>query len=92
MGQPKELAGNGTVTEPESSGEGNKSEAIDENNIGPSPKKSLAFKLAFIGIAASLFVFQLDAMILGIALPVSNDVPLPSAYASTFETDIKVRL
>lgn len=34
-------------------------------------KKSLSFKLAFIGLAASLFVFQLDATCLGIALPVS---------------------
>lgn len=37
----------------------------------PKIKKSLSFKLAFIGIAASLFVFQLDATCLGIALPVS---------------------
>lgn len=34
-------------------------------------KKSSSFKLAFAGIAASLFVFQLDATCLGIALPVS---------------------
>ncbi|KAI0847318.1 MFS general substrate transporter [Daldinia vernicosa] len=33
------------------------------------PKKSLSFKLAFIGLAAILFVFQLDATCLGIALP-----------------------
>lgn len=31
-------------------------------------KKSSSFKLAFMGIAASLFVFQLDATCLGIAL------------------------
>lgn len=37
-------------------------------------KKSLSFKLAFIGIAASLFVFQLDATCLGIALPVSPEM------------------
>jgi hypothetical protein len=36
-------------------------------------KKSRSFKLAFTGIAASLFVFQLDATCLGIALPVSLD-------------------
>lgn len=40
---------------------------IDE----PEQKKSLAFKLAFIGLAATLFVFQMDATALGIALPVS---------------------
>ncbi|KAI2780392.1 MFS general substrate transporter [Daldinia loculata] len=33
------------------------------------PKKSLSFKLAFVGLAAILFVFQLDATCLGIALP-----------------------
>jgi hypothetical protein len=43
------------------------------DDIEPTPKKSLAFKLAFIGLAASLFVFQLDATALGIALPVSNN-------------------
>jgi hypothetical protein len=37
-------------------------------------KKSSSFKLAFIGIAASLFVFQLDATCLGIALPVSLEL------------------
>lgn len=36
--------------------------------------KSLSFKLAFIGLAASLFVFQLDATCLSIALPVSHCV------------------
>lgn len=36
--------------------------------------KSLSFKLAFIGLAASLFVFQLDATCLSIALPVSHGV------------------
>lgn len=40
---------------------------IDE----PKQKKSLAFKLAFTGLAATLFVFQMDATALGIALPVS---------------------
>lgn len=37
-------------------------------------KKSSSFKLAFVGIAASLFVFQLDATCLGIALPVSLEI------------------
>lgn len=40
-------------------------------NTAPTPKKSLSFKLAFAGLAASLFVFQVDATCLGIALPVS---------------------
>ncbi|KOS36439.1 hypothetical protein ACN38_g12813 [Penicillium nordicum] len=35
----------------------------------PTPKKTLSFKLAFVGLAASLFVFQVDATCLGIALP-----------------------
>ncbi|EPE24250.1 MFS general substrate transporter [Glarea lozoyensis ATCC 20868] len=35
----------------------------------PAAKKSLAFKLAFIGLAATGFVFQVDATALGIALP-----------------------
>ncbi|KAM0193868.1 hypothetical protein ACHAPI_007533 [Fusarium lateritium] len=39
---------------------------IDE----PKQKKSMAFKLAFMGLAATLFVFQMDATALGIALPV----------------------
>ncbi|QPC59426.1 hypothetical protein HYE67_001657 [Fusarium culmorum] len=38
-------------------------------------KKSLAFKLSFIGLAAILFVFQIDATALGIALPtIANDL------------------
>ncbi|TQS34237.1 hypothetical protein Golomagni_05387, partial [Golovinomyces magnicellulatus] len=50
-------------------------EANDANNVDPSPKKSFRFWLAFAGIASSLFVFQLDAMILGIALPtIANDL------------------
>ncbi|KAH6954564.1 major facilitator superfamily domain-containing protein [Fusarium avenaceum] len=44
---------------------------IDE----PKQKKSLAFKLAFTGLAATLFVFQMDATALGIALPsIANDL------------------
>ena len=38
----------------------------------PKQKKSMAFKLAFIGLATTLFVFQVDATALGIALPVSQ--------------------
>lgn len=37
-------------------------------------RKSWSFKLAFMGIAASLFVFQLDATCLGIVLPVSLEI------------------
>lgn len=43
-----------------------------DDDVGRTPKKSLSFKLAFIGLAASMFVFQVDATALGIALPVSN--------------------
>lgn len=43
-----------------------------EQDVEPPPKKSLAFKLAFIGLASSCFVFQLDATALGIALPVRH--------------------
>ena len=35
-------------------------------------KKPLSFKLAFIGLAAAVFVFQIDATSLGTALPVSS--------------------
>ncbi|KAF5980670.1 major facilitator superfamily transporter [Fusarium coicis] len=41
----------------------------------PKQKKSVAFKLAFIGLSATLFVFQVDATALGIALPaIANDL------------------
>jgi hypothetical protein len=40
-----------------------------------SPKKSLSFKLAFTGLASTLFVFHLDATCLSIALPVSLEPP-----------------
>ncbi|EGD85213.1 hypothetical protein H112_08944 [Trichophyton rubrum D6] len=46
-----------------------KGERNAANDVETSPKKSLAFKLAFVGLASSLFVFQLDATALGIALP-----------------------
>lgn len=52
-------------------------EQLDVDPTKPTPKKSLSFKLAFIGLAASLFVFQVDATCLGIALPVSY-IPSPS--------------
>ncbi|KAF7894973.1 hypothetical protein EAF00_006787 [Botryotinia globosa] len=44
-------------------------ENVDEAIIEGRPKKPLSFKLAFIGLAASMFVFQMDATSLGIALP-----------------------
>ncbi|KAF5867507.1 putative mfs multidrug transporter protein [Botrytis fragariae] len=43
---------------------------IDEAIIEGKPKKLLSFKLAFTGLAASMFVFQIDATSLGIALPI----------------------
>ncbi|KAK2748879.1 hypothetical protein FQN55_004021 [Onygenales sp. PD_40] len=43
------------------------------DNVEPTPKKSLAFELPFIELAASIFVFQLEATCLSIALPVSNN-------------------
>lgn len=43
---------------------------VEQNSDEPTPK-SLVFKLSFIGLAAAVFVFQLDATCLGIALPVS---------------------
>lgn len=54
-------------------------------NTEPTPKKSLSFKLAFVGLAAILFVFQLDATCLGIALPVSHDTIIPDMYAAWVE-------
>jgi hypothetical protein len=50
---------------------------VEEENgedVEPSGKKSLAFKLAFVGLAATSFVFQVDATALGIALPVSLQI------------------
>ncbi|PWY64729.1 putative MFS transporter [Aspergillus sclerotioniger CBS 115572] len=43
--------------------------AASADDVEPAPKKSLAFKLSFIGLAAGLFVFQMDATALGIAIP-----------------------
>ncbi|EED12296.1 MFS transporter, putative [Talaromyces stipitatus ATCC 10500] len=44
-------------------------EQVNADTSGRAPKKSWSFKFAFIGLAATLFVFQLDATCLGIALP-----------------------
>jgi len=44
----------------------------DDEGSQSKQKKSLAFKLAFIGLSATLFVFQVDATALGIALPVRS--------------------
>jgi hypothetical protein len=52
----------------------------DESSL-PKQKKSLAFKLAFIGLSATLFVFQVDATALGIALPVRSS----SAFVILYE-------
>lgn len=66
-----------------------KGEIDAANDVETSPKKSLAFKLAFVGLASSLFVFQLDATALGIALPVSNIQIFPQLYLIYFiHTDI----
>ncbi|CCT75494.1 related to putative multidrug transporter [Fusarium fujikuroi IMI 58289] len=47
---------------------------VDEGRQ-PKQKKSVAFRLAFIGLSATLFVFQVDATALGIALPtIANDL------------------
>ncbi|KAF9878810.1 Major facilitator superfamily domain, general substrate transporter [Colletotrichum karsti] len=46
-----------------------------EHKTTPYPRKSLSFKLAFSGLALVLFVFQLDATCLSIALPaISGDL------------------
>lgn len=38
----------------------------------PKPKKPRSFKLAFVGIAVTVFIFHLDTTALGVALPVSS--------------------
>jgi hypothetical protein len=58
-------------------------EQLDVDPTKPTTKKSLSFKLAFIGLAASLFVFQVDATCLGIALPVSY-IPSPFVCHSPY--------
>lgn len=66
-----------------------KGEENTANDVEASPKKSLAFKLAFVGLASSLFVFQLDATALGIALPVSNIHIFSQLHHTSFiHTDI----
>ncbi|KUL88351.1 hypothetical protein ZTR_04983 [Talaromyces verruculosus] len=61
-------------------------EQVEVNSTEPKTKKSLSFKLAFTGLATSLFVFQVDATCLGIALPtISGDLhgsSLESFWAS----------
>lgn len=47
-------------------------EQTGEIKSQPAPKKPLSFWLAFAGLALVLFVFQLDATCLSIALPVST--------------------
>ncbi|KAL8376835.1 hypothetical protein RB595_007793 [Gaeumannomyces hyphopodioides] len=50
-------------------------EQIGEAKTQPTPKKSLSFWFAFAGLALVLFVFQLDATCLSIALPaISGDL------------------
>ena len=46
-------------------------ETPERRNENLRTKKPLSFKLAFIGLASAVFVFQIDATALGIALPVS---------------------
>ncbi|KAM0501069.1 hypothetical protein ACHAP8_004797 [Fusarium lateritium] len=49
--------------------------AQEDQPSQPKQKKSVAFKLSFIGLAAILFVFQIDATALGIALPtIANEL------------------
>lgn len=71
-GQPDPGVQNEPVANAEKIEVGNQTDENNSSNADPSPKKSYRFWLAFAGIASSLFVFQLDAMILGIALPVST--------------------
>lgn len=64
--KPESITKTGTQTK-ETPTDANES---GQEDVDPPPKKSLAFKLAFVGLASSCFVFQLDATALGIALPV----------------------
>ncbi|XEV03219.1 hypothetical protein FSHL1_008506 [Fusarium sambucinum] len=49
--------------------------AQEDQPSQPKQKKSVAFKLSFIGLAAILFVFQIDATALAIALPtIANEL------------------
>ncbi|KAJ9210963.1 hypothetical protein DTO166G4_7460 [Paecilomyces variotii] len=47
----------------------NSTEANSVSDEAKSSKKPLSFHLAFIGLAASVFVFQMDATCLGLVLP-----------------------
>ncbi|KGO70652.1 Major facilitator superfamily domain, general substrate transporter [Penicillium italicum] len=47
----------------------NSEERDGVDNTATTPGKSLSFKLALVGLAVTLFVFQVDATCLGIALP-----------------------
>jgi hypothetical protein len=70
--QNLEVKGVDKVTETKdthSPAEQNKQDYAESTTKKP---KSLSFKLAFIGLAASLFVFQLDATCLSTSLPVSH--------------------
>ncbi|KAJ4017483.1 hypothetical protein NW752_001389 [Fusarium irregulare] len=70
--QPPQTEENGTEPKPEAKDP--EVPPIDESRQ-PKQKKSLAFKLSFIGLAAILFVFQIDATALGIALPsIANEL------------------
>ncbi|KAG8672460.1 hypothetical protein FPOAC2_05851 [Fusarium poae] len=65
-----------TEEDPNNSTQRQALEVVQDNEPSqPKQKKSLAFKLSFIGLAAILFVFQIDATALGIALPsIANDL------------------
>lgn len=76
--QPKSEKTGNAQTDTATGGADIPAERNDLVDVDPKPK-SLAFKLAFIGLAASVFVFQLDATALGIALPVSNNNFLSSS-------------
>ncbi|RGP76729.1 hypothetical protein FLONG3_5169 [Fusarium longipes] len=71
-----ELSNLSTSQQPETKAQGEGLAQTPENEGNqPKQKKSLAFKLSFIGLAAILFVFQIDATALGIALPsIANDL------------------
>lgn len=81
-----------TVTKAEQNSSSKDAEALqDDEGRQPKQKKSVAFKLAFIGLSATLFVFQVDATALGIALPVRSisifRTPLILAFVLTFVPD-----
>ena len=73
MDRPASSAGIPLSATQKDSHPGSKTETDTPNrNDNEAPKKKpLSFKLAFIGLAAAVFVFQIDATSLGVALPVS---------------------